>query len=197
MHATRTAWEVGSDTRDEPGAMAPVIDFEGLYRAHARDVHRFVLFLSGRPDLADDIVSETFIRLWNARSRVDLPTVRGYLFAIARNLYLQQVRHDGRRADLPEHVVDREPGPDEQAGSRDELRVVLAALQQLPEIDRAALLMRADEELSYQEIAAALGISAVSARVKVHRARLALAQMVPIRNPGTRNPEPGTPKEFL
>ena len=192
-----------------------VIDFESLYRTHARDVHRFVLFLSGKPDLADDIVSETFIRLWNARSRVDLSTVRGYLFAIARNLYLQQLRHDGRRADLPEHVVDREPGPEAQAGSRDELRAVLAALQQLPEVDRAALLMRADDDLSYQEIAAALSISAVSARVKVHRARLTLAQLVPTAapartpnpappnpapptpEPGTRNPEPGTPQESL
>jgi RNA polymerase sigma-70 factor (ECF subfamily) len=179
MHATRTAWEVRPDSRDDSSAMAPVIDFEGLYRTHARDVHRFVLFLSGNPDLADDIVSETFIRLWNARSRVDLPTVRGYLFAIARNLFLQQLRHDGHRAELPTHVLDREPGPEQQASSRDDLRAVLAALQQLPEIDRAALLMRADEELSYQEIAAALGISVVSARVKVHRARLALAEMVP------------------
>lgn len=157
----------------------PLIDFEGLYRAHARDVYRFALFLSGRPDQADDLVSETFIRLWNARQRLDLATVRGYLFTIARNLYLQQQRSRGRRADLDEDVADPDPGPEQQAGARDQLRVVLAALQTLPEVDRAALLMRADEELSYAEIGAALGISEVLARVKVHRARLALAQRLP------------------
>ncbi|MGE3887009.1 MAG: RNA polymerase sigma factor [Vicinamibacterales bacterium] len=156
----------------------PVMDFDGLYRAHARDVHRFALFLSGDPDIADDLVSETFVRLWNARRRVDLATVRGYLFAIARNLYLQQQRHRGRVAELDERVVDPGPGPEQQAGARDRLRAVLAALQSLPEVDRAALLMRADDELSYAEIGAALGISEVLARVKVHRARLALAQMV-------------------
>jgi RNA polymerase sigma-70 factor (ECF subfamily) len=49
-------------------------------------------------------------------------------------------------------------------------------LQRLAEVDRAALLMRAQGELSYEQIAAALGISVVAARVKVHRARLELLE---------------------
>lgn len=154
---------------------AEVVDFEGLYRAHAKDVHRFALFLSGRPDVAEDLVSETFIRLWHARSRLDLTTVRGYLFTITRNLYLQQQRQRSRGEALPEIVTDPRPGPDAEAIAADQLRHVLAALQSLPELDRSALLMRADDELSYAEIGAALGISEVLARVKVHRARLALA----------------------
>lgn len=166
------------DTR-EADTTQPVIDFDSLYRAHARDVHRFVLFLSGNPDVADDIVSETFIRLWNARSRVDLATVRAYLLAIARNLFLQQQRHAHRRAALNDRVIDGNPGPEQRAGSRDQLRAVLAALQTLPEVDRAALLMRADDGLPYAEIAATLGISVASAKVKVHRARLALGRLVP------------------
>jgi RNA polymerase sigma-70 factor (ECF subfamily) len=56
------------------------------------------------------------------------------------------------------------------------LRTVLAAMQQLPEIDRAALLMRGEDDMPYEEIARALGISAGAARVKIHRARLKLAQ---------------------
>jgi RNA polymerase sigma-70 factor (ECF subfamily) len=48
---------------------------------------------------------------------------------------------------------------------------MLARLQSVPEIDRAALLMRAFHDLPYEEIAAALGISVASAKVKVHRAR--------------------------
>jgi RNA polymerase sigma-70 factor (ECF subfamily) len=150
----------------------PVIGFSGLYKAHARDVHRFALFLSGDPALADDIVSETFIRLWHARARVDLTTVKAYLLAIARNLFLEQ----RRQVRLDEQTMNGGPGPEEQASSQSDLRVVLAALQALPEIDRAAVLLRADEGMSYEEIAATLGISAVAARVKVHRARLKLAE---------------------
>jgi len=57
-----------------------------------------------------------------------------------------------------------------------EVRAVLAALQQLPEMERAVLLMRALDEMPYEEIAETLRISAVSARVTVHRARLKLMQ---------------------
>lgn len=55
----------------------------------------------------------------------------------------------------------------------------MGALARLPEVDRAAVLMRADEGLAYEEIAAALGISVASAKVKVHRARLKLAEVLP------------------
>jgi RNA polymerase sigma-70 factor (ECF subfamily) len=153
-----------------------VIDFSGLYRAHARDVHRFALYLSGDPALAEDIVSETFIRLWNARARVDLATVKGYLFAIARNLFLQERRGARRTTGLDEQMADPQPGPDDQLRVRSELGAVLAALQALPEIDRAAVSMRTDEELPYEEIGRILGISAGAAKVKVHRARLKLAE---------------------
>ena len=57
-----------------------------------------------------------------------------------------------------------------------EVRAVLAALQQLPEMDRTALLMRAMDEMPYEEIAETLGIPMASARVKVYRARLKLMQ---------------------
>jgi RNA polymerase sigma-70 factor (ECF subfamily) len=58
-----------------------------------------------------------------------------------------------------------------------ELGVVLARLQALPEVDRAALLMRALEGLPYQEIATALDISVSAAKVKVHRARAGLMKL--------------------
>lgn len=154
----------------------PVIDFTGLYRAYAGDVHRFALFLSGGPAVADDIVSEIFIRLWHARARLDLATVKGYLFAIARNLHLRERRGAHRAAQVVREVADPPPGPEEQLHARGALRTVLAAMQQLPEVDRAALLMRGEDDMPYEEIARALGISAGAARVKIHRARLKLAQ---------------------
>src|SRR5262245_37776396 len=121
----------------------PVVDFPGLYRAHAREVHRFALLLSGDPALAEDIVSETFIRLWSARARVDLTTVRAYLLTIARNLYLHERRRLRSRADLDDQHPDAAPALDARLDARRELETVLAALQALPEIDRAAVAMRA------------------------------------------------------
>lgn len=155
-----------------------LVDFGALYRGHATDVHRFALFLSGDPALADDLVSEAFVRVWSARTRVDLTTVRGYLFAIVRNLFLQHLERERRRAPLDERMPAEQPGPETRARDQARLRIVLGALATLPEIDRAALLMRADDGLPYDEIARALGITTGAAKVKVHRARLRLAEIL-------------------
>jgi RNA polymerase sigma-70 factor (ECF subfamily) len=154
----------------------PLVDFAGLYRSHARDVRRFALYLSGDAALADDLTSEAFVRVWTARARVDLTTVRAYTFAIVRNLFLKHCQIQRRHAPLDERVLDDRPGPERRAGDQSELRAVLAALARVPEIDRAAVLMRADEDLPYEDIAAALGISTTTAKVKVHRTRLKLAE---------------------
>jgi len=148
-----------------------VIDFDALYTQHARDVFRFALSLSGNRAMAEDITSETFVRVWSARDRVEFATVIGYLMTIARHLYLEQIRGDRRRQTLDREREDRAPGPDTVAEGRAELDAVIADLQTLPEPDRAALLMRAQDRMSYEEIAAALKISVGAAKVKVHRAR--------------------------
>jgi RNA polymerase sigma-70 factor (ECF subfamily) len=153
-----------------------LVDFGSLYETHAKDTRRFALYLSGDASLADDLVSEAFVRVWTARERVALPTVRGYLFATVRNLFLQHVNRQKRRAPLDEHTVDDRPNPEDLASGQNELQVVLAALNRLPEVDRAAVLMRVDEGLSYEEIAVALGVTVAAAKVKVHRARLKLAE---------------------
>ncbi len=163
-----------------------LVDFGALYLAHARDLRRFALYLSGDAAAADDLVSEAFVRAWTARERVEMATVRGYLFTIVRNLFLKQQRHEHREVPLDQQLADGRPGPDERAGDQRELQVVLAALARLPEIDRAAVLMRADEGVPYEEIAAALGISTVAAKVKVHRARLKLAES--LRPPSVKAP---------
>lgn len=159
-----------------PKVAIPLVDFAGLYREHAHAARRFALYLSGDAPLADDLTSEAFVRVWTARDRVDLATVRGYLFAIIRNLFLKHVRRERRQAPLDDRFAAGSPGPEERVSDRMRLRAVLAAIRTLPELDRAAVLMRADDGLPYEEIAAALGISTTAAKVKVHRARLKLAE---------------------
>jgi len=154
--------------------------FQELYESYARDVYRFALYLSGDPALAEDVTSETFIRVWSSPEPVRLATVKAYL-PIARNLCLMEHRRSSRRQALDETLADSGRNVAREAEAKDELSRVLGALEQLPEADRAALLMRADEGLAYEEIAAALGLPVATVKVKVHRARLKLAQ---IRNQG-------------
>jgi len=106
-----------------------------------------------------------------------MSTVKGYLFTIARNLFLQGLRKRSRETALEDVHPAPGRGPEAHADSDSELRAVLAALRQLPEVDRAALLMRAEDEMPYEDIALALGISLASVKVKIHRARLKLAHI--------------------
>jgi RNA polymerase sigma-70 factor, ECF subfamily len=150
-------------------------DFSALYQKYAPDVFRFALYLCGNRAEAEDITSETFVRAWTSPEPIRAATVRGYLFTIARNLFLQGLRKSKRHVELSEEVRDPQAGPQTQAEDRAELRAVLVGLQSLPEADRAALAMRAFEGMQYEEIAQALGIPLATVKVKIHRARLALA----------------------
>jgi RNA polymerase sigma-70 factor (ECF subfamily) len=158
--------------------------FGELYKKYAPDVYHFALYLSGERGEAEDITSETFVRVWASSEPVRVATVKGYLFTIARNLFLQGLRKKSRHVALDEDLRDPQASPYAQAEQKAELRAVLAGLQQLPEIDRAAVLMRAFDEMPYEEIARVLGISLASVKVKIHRARLALADIRSAWRPG-------------
>lgn len=153
-----------------------MVDFHTLYAKYATDVKRFALLLSGNEALADDLTSETFVRVWTARGEIRQATVKAYLFTIVRNLYRDHWRRERRWTELEEHVPDRGVSPQQHSEISSELRNVMANLQQLPEQERAALLMYAEEEMSYQEIADTIGLSLPAVKVKIHRARLKLIQ---------------------
>lgn len=155
------------------------MDFHDLYSRYARDVHRFALYLSGDPALADDITSETFLRAWSSTAPIREATVKSYLFAIARNVYRAERQRTGRHVELPETIAAADAQLDARLDQRAALAKVLRALGQLPEVDRAALIMRAQDEMPYEEIAQALQLSLSSAKVKVHRARLKIAALIP------------------
>jgi RNA polymerase sigma-70 factor, ECF subfamily len=152
-------------------------EFSELYQKHAADVYRFALYLTGEKSEAEDITSETFVRAWTSPEPIRAATVKGYLFTIARNLHRQGLRKKLRHVELDEEMRDPSRSPEARAAAGAELRTVFAGLQQLPEEDRAALLMRANEGLSYDEISQALGLSLASVKVKIHRARLALLKL--------------------
>ena len=152
-------------------------NFGELYERYARDVYRFAVYLSGDPALAQDIAAETFVRAWTADVPIRVATVKAYLFTIARNLHLHHLRKAAKQQALDEAMVDRAVDLQLAAEQKAELRSVLQDMQRLPEADRAALLMRAEEGMTYEEIARSLGLSLVAVKVKIHRARQTLAHL--------------------
>lgn len=150
-------------------------DCRELYVKYAGDVYRFALFLCGNETEAEEIAAETFARAVTGKGPLVSATVKGYLLTIARNLHLESVRRRRHYAEFPREVLDSRPHPEHVVSQRTELEAVQVRLQAFPEVDRAALLLRADG-LTYDEIAVALDISLAAAKVKVHRLRLKLIE---------------------
>ena len=96
-------------------------DFAALYERYARDVFRFALFLSANHAEAEDITSETFLRAWTAAGDLRAATLKGYLMTIARNLHLQRLRRERRRAPLLVDVEDPRPDAHRDSENRAEL----------------------------------------------------------------------------
>lgn len=155
--------------------------FEQLYSTYFSDVYRFSVWLTRDTTRAEDLASETFVRAWARRDRLRTETLKGYLLAIARNIFLKQLRRSNTHGELPEGLVDTSPDPQRTAAARLDLDRVTQALARLPETDRLALVLRTEHALPYEEIARVLDVSVGAARVRVHRSRRQLlAETVPL-----------------
>ena len=145
--------------------------FEQLYTTYVPDVYRFAVWLTHDTTQAEDVASETFIRAWAKRDRLRTETLKGYLFAIARNIFIKHRHRSDKDEQLREELADGSPDPHRAAAARMDLDRVARALSQMPSPDRLALVLRTEHSLPYEEIARVLEISVGAARVKVHRAR--------------------------
>ena len=156
------------------------MDFHDLYTRYAADVHRFSMYLACNRALADDITGDTRPTRRACRSAAPIreATVKAYLFAIARNVYLQELRRTSRHDELDDSIPSTSPRQDARVEQRAALGAVLRALRGFSAVDRVALLMRTQDGTSYEEIAHTLGLSVSAAKVKVHRARMKLALLI-------------------
>ena len=148
-----------------------MLTFQDLYETYAAEVYRFAYWLAGDGSEAEDITSETFVRAWASNSPIRTGTLKAYLFTIARNVHLDRRRKRRREVILEDVYSDPAPDLERQVEGRLELERVRAFLKTLPEVDRAAFILRVQHELPYAEIARVLGISLSAAKVKVHRIR--------------------------
>src|SRR5262245_7652767 len=126
-------------------------DVEAVYRRYAGMLYGFALRLTGNPAAAEDLVADAFVRLWAAPGEIRDATVKAYLFAIVRNLFLTRRRREARQVPLDDQLPDGGIAPDTRAFAIRELSAVREHLDTLGEIDRAALLMRTAEGRSYDE----------------------------------------------
>ena len=149
--------------------------FRELYERYHPDVYRFALFLTGDVARAEDLTADTFVRAWTARDRIRQETVRAYLLTITRNLFRDDLRAARPHVALDERLQDGSPMADVRVERASALQQVRTRLRHVARGDRRALLLYVVREMSYAEIAAALGVSVAAVKSRIFRAREALA----------------------
>jgi RNA polymerase sigma-70 factor (ECF subfamily) len=163
-------------------------DYDAFEQLHDRlypPVRRFVARLIGQTQEVEDIVQETFIALFTHMHRIDPPeNVRPYVFRIARNRAYDTLRRQGRFEELS---LDEEPihmrvsfRADQQNGrtAPDEVThwlllhlEVQQAMEELPELQRQALILYSEEDLSYAEIAEVMEVSIGTVKSRLYHAK--------------------------
>ena len=120
----------------------------------------------------DDVIQEAYFRLMRAHSSGPLVNPRAYLFVTVKNLVISRFRHwkherpvDGQEMD-PMEVVDKMRSPSEEAATRDEIRILIEAIQQLPTRCCQVMTLRKIYGLSQKEVARRLGISVNTVQVQ-------------------------------
>jgi RNA polymerase sigma factor (sigma-70 family) len=161
------------------GAQGDRRAFEAIYRRYHQDLYRFCLAILGSPHDAQDALQGTMVRVLRAlpgeKRQIKL---KPWLYRIARNEAIDALRRRRERVEPePEEAAPSEAQIAERAEDRERLRRLLADLEQLPERQRGALVMRELSGLSFEEIAETFETSPATARQTVYEARLGLRQM--------------------
>jgi RNA polymerase sigma-70 factor (ECF subfamily) len=132
--------------------------------------------LTGNYQLASDIMQESFARyLEHYGSQTQNVSL---LFTIARNLVWDNARKKTNNKEIENDIEDVTFNPEEQLLVRESYRNVLSAMQKLKKSQRDLLALTVSSDLSYREIAKILGISEANVKVKVHRARILLKELL-------------------
>ena len=152
---------------------APALDFEALYRGARDDVFAYVATLLHDRAAAEDVTALAFERAYRKRRSYDPRRggERAWLFGIARNAALDELRRRGRQAELAVDPTDLASAPAQESAEASERRLALnAGLAALDPRERELIALKFFAGLSNAEIGAVVGISESNAGTRLHRA---------------------------
>ena len=163
--------------------------WDEVVREHSARVYRLAYRLTGNQHDAEDLTQEVFVRVFRSLSNYTPGTFEGWLHRITTNLFLdmarrrQRIRFEGLADDAAGRLVGREPTPAQAYDDRNFDADVQSALDALAPEYRAAVVLCDIEGLSYEEIAATLGVKLGTVRSRIHRGRAQLRSALVHRAP--------------
>lgn len=149
-------------------------DLKRAYEEHFSSIRNFLYYKAGDIELAEDLVQEVFIKLWEKRSDIRTATVKSLLYTMANNLLINHFNHlkvvrnhegDTIREDRKELQTPQFRMEEQEFGER-----LDRILQKLPEGSREVFLMNRIEKIKYDEIAERLNISVKAVEKRMSKA---------------------------
>ncbi|NJM15960.1 MAG: RNA polymerase sigma factor [Bacteroidales bacterium] len=152
-----------------------VVEYNSCVDEYADRLFRFVVRSVKDIDMANDIVQETFARVWEKVATIEFAKARSYLFTAAYHIMLNSFR-GSKRLQQMEETHANEYSHNEQY--TDIKEVLEQALNKLPEVQKTVILLRDYEGYSYQEIAEMTELSESQVKVYIYRGRMALKETI-------------------
>jgi RNA polymerase sigma-70 factor (ECF subfamily) len=166
--------------------------FNALILKHEARAYHYAFRLTRNAEEASDVVGEAFVRIYNAlknfKGNSSFPT---WMYRILTNCFLDLRKKDKSKlttsldqgtinadSETPREIPDSGPGPEEQTEKSERQLHVESAVNSLPEYQRAMIVMYHAENLSYDEIAAALDLPVGTVKSRLNRARLVLREIL-------------------
>jgi RNA polymerase sigma-70 factor, ECF subfamily len=173
------------DGSDDTAAVA----FRYLFEQHFSELYRFAYRYVRSSEIAKDLVHEAFLRLWTQRSQVDLTgtSARSYIYTIVRyqaldHLRRRRVEERWQREYAAPIMADQgavlAPDPEQSYAARELGAAIERAVDTLPPRQQQILLLRWQQQASYDEIAATLGISPKTVAIHIGRAIQRLRELL-------------------
>ncbi len=176
-------------TDDEHGLVVRAIAgdraaFDLLVRAHYPRIHATAFHLLGNHEDAEDVAQDCFVRAhgalkWFRRDGSFAAWLRRIVVHLVRDRYRRVGRRPAFESGVPDRPARAAHEPEREVGQRELARLLTEAVTRLPENLRIALLLRTRDELTYDEISQATGVTPATARTQVMKARRALLRLVP------------------
>jgi RNA polymerase sigma factor (sigma-70 family) len=158
--------------------------FEALVDRYNSRLLAFCRHMLGSTEDAEDVLQEVFTAAFNAICADDRPiNARPWLYRIARNRCLNHLRRPQHAGQDSMDVFERDGGATtaDTVHTREEFRQIVADVQELPESQRTALLLREIDALSYEQISEAMDTTVPSVKSLLVRARVSLAEAAEAR----------------
>ncbi|MEZ4828162.1 MAG: RNA polymerase sigma-70 factor [Bacteroidia bacterium] len=153
--------------------------FQSLFDKYYEAIRNFLYYKSGEITLAEDLTQEAFLILWKKRESINPEKAKSYLYTIANNLFLNEIKHQKVVLRFQQQPVSNVFWESPQFSMEEEefkLRLE-KAIGDLPEKNRSVFLMNRVEKLTYKEIADRLGLSIKAVEKRMHKALTELRKL--------------------